>query len=216
MSFASVADTRARCPLERFLERQIFGAGLAAQRADLLQVHFGAAVVAGLDLPQPVVLPGADMVRIGGILYGLCRDVLPPDTARPLLKPVLSLHTRLAQVKRVPAGTGIGYGRTFMTTRDSIIGTIPIGYHDGYRRELSNRGRAIVNGVLVRVVGRVSMDWVTLDLTAVPEAAVGDEVILIGSQGEHSILVEDLAEEIGTISYEVTCGLSTRVPRRYV
>jgi alanine racemase len=157
----------------------------------------------------------ADLVRIGGILYGLGRDVLPAGVSKPEIRPVLSLHTRLAQVKRFPSGSGIGYGRTFVTTRDSVIGTVPIGYHDGYRRELSNRGRAIVKGVLVPIVGRVSMDWVTLDLTAVPGAAVGDEVVLIGGQGEHSILVEDLAEEIGTISYEVTCGISSRVPRRY-
>jgi alanine racemase len=157
----------------------------------------------------------ADLVRIGGILYGLGRDVLPADSAKPPLKPVLSLHTRLAQVKRVPPGTSVGYGRTFITTRESVIGTIPIGYHDGYRRELSNRGRAIINGILVPVVGRVSMDWVTLDLTTVPDAAVGDEVTLIGRDGGHVILTEDLAADTGTISYEITCGISARVPRVY-
>jgi alanine racemase len=157
----------------------------------------------------------ADLVRIGGILFGLGRDVLPDGVTKPEIKPVLSLHTRLSQIKRVPSGTGIGYGRTFVTTRESVIGTIPIGYHDGYRRELSNRGRAIVNGAVAPVAGRISMDWVTLDLTEIPVAAVGDEVTLIGSTGGHAIVAEDLAAEVGTISYEITCGISERVERRY-
>ncbi len=156
----------------------------------------------------------ADMVRVGGILFGLGRDVLPQSVPGPELKPVLSLHTRLAQVKTVPAGTSIGYGRTFRTTRNSVIGTIPIGYNDGYRRSLSNCGKAIVNGKVVPVVGRVSMDWTTLDLTGV-DAGVGDEVTLIGSQGDHTIFSEDLAAAAETISYEITCGLSARVPRLF-
>lgn len=167
--------------------------------------------------PGAVAYPASrpDLVRIGGILYGLGRDVLPGGIEQPQLKPVLSLHTRLTQVKKVPAGTSIGYGRTFNTTRESIIGTIPIGYHDGFPRSLSNRGRAIVNGVPVPVIGRVSMDWVTLDLTGVPDAAAGDAVTLIGVQGPHSILTEDVAAAAGTISYEITCGISARVPRRF-
>lgn len=178
---------------------------------------FRPAIIDMANSPGAVAYPSTrgDMVRIGGILFGLGRDVLPEGVAAPSLKPVLSLHTRLAQIKQVTRGTSIGYGRTFIASRESSIGTIPIGYNDGYRRELSNLGRAIVNGVLVPVVGRVSMDWVTLDLTTVPDAEVGDEVTLIGSEGGHSILAEDVAEQVGTISYEITCGISTRVPRRF-
>lgn len=181
------------------------------------EAGFSPEIIDLANSPGAVAHPAsrADMVRIGGILYGLGRDVLPAGIPRPELRPVLSLHTRIAQVKRVPPGTGLGYGRTFVTGRESVIGTIPIGYHDGYRRALSNRGRAIVRGTIVPVVGRVSMDWVTLDLTAVPDAAVGDDVTLIGIQGDHSILAEDVAETIDTISYEITCGLSARVPRRF-
>ncbi|MGD9561181.1 MAG: alanine racemase [Pyrinomonadaceae bacterium] len=155
------------------------------------------------------------MVRVGGLLYGLGRDVLPGGVPWPTLKPVLSLHTKLAQVKRVPRGASIGYGREFVTTRESIIGTIPIGYNDGFRRGLSNRGRAIVGGTAVPVAGRVSMDWTTLDLTALPAADVGDDVVLIGAAGNNAIGAADVAEAVGTISYEITCGISQRVPRLY-
>lgn len=158
----------------------------------------------------------ADMVRLGGVLYGLSGDVLPPGIAKPELRPVLSLHTQIAQIKRIAAGTSIGYRRTFVATRESLIGTIPIGYGDGFCRSLAGRGRAIVNGCIVPVIGRVSMDWVTLDLTAVPDASEGDAVILIGSDGACSISAEDVAAAAGTISYEITCGLSARVPRRCV
>lgn len=158
----------------------------------------------------------AGMVRIGGILYGLGRDVLPTAVDSPAIRPVMSLFTRLAQIKAVPAGTSIGYGRTFVTTRPSLIGTVPIGYHDGFPRALSNRGTAIVAGRPVPVAGRVSMDWVTLDLTEVPAAAIGDKVTLIGRDGDACILAEDVAEAAGTISYEITCGIAARVPRRFL
>ncbi len=167
--------------------------------------------------PAAVAHPAAraDMVRLGGVLYGLSGDILPAGIETPELRPVLSLRTRIVQIKRIDAGTSVGYDRTFVAARESLIGTIPIGYHDGYRRGLSGCGQAIVNGRIVPVAGRVSMDWVTLDITDLPNAACGDEVILIGSDGEHQIAAEDLAAKLGTISYEVTCGISARVPRLY-
>ncbi len=167
--------------------------------------------------PAAVAHPSfrADMVRLGGILYGLSGDILPAGISKPELRPVLSLHTRLAQIKPVEPGSSIGYARSFIATRRSLIGTIPIGYADGFRRGLSSSGSALVNGVRVPLAGRVSMDWVTLDITDVPDAALGDEVILIGSAGKDRISAEDIAAELGTISYEVTCGLSQRVPRVY-
>ncbi|MCC7308394.1 MAG: alanine racemase [Acidobacteria bacterium] len=157
----------------------------------------------------------ADMVRLGGVLYGLSGDVLPAGIEKPEIRPVLSLRTELAQVKHVARGTSIGYGRTFVATRESLIGTAPIGYGDGIRRSLAANGRAIVNGSVAPIVGRVSMDWITLDLTAVPDVSLGDAVTLIGSDGENSITAEDVARDAGTISYEITSGISARVPRRY-
>jgi len=156
-----------------------------------------------------------NMVRLGGILYGLGRDVLPQSIANPELRPVMSLSTRIAQIKHVSAGESLGYGRTFTTRRDSLIATISAGYADGLRRDLSNRGRVIVRGRFAPIVGRVSMDWTIIDVTEIEGAAIGDEVVLIGNSGDLSITAEDVAQQIGTISYEVTCGITRRVPRLY-
>lgn len=159
------------------------------------------------------------MVRPGGLLYGLWRDVLPPRSplGRPLtLKPVLSLHTRIMLVKTFAAGTPLGYGGTFITRRKSRIATLPIGYADGYRRALSNCGRVLVRGRWAPVVGLVSMDLTLIDVTDLPEAAPGDEVILIGEQNGQTLTAEDLAGTIGTLSYEITSGIGGRVPRRLV
>ncbi|HLA94576.1 MAG TPA: alanine racemase [Pyrinomonadaceae bacterium] len=158
-------------------------------------------------------LSRATMVRLGGVLYGLGGDVLPAEIEKPELKPVLSLHSAISMLKNVPMGETLGYGRTFQTKRDSIIATIPIGYHDGVSRSLSNKGRVIVNGKFAPIVGRVSMDWAIIDVTDIPDAKIGDTVTLIGKQGESDILAEDIAALIDTISYEVTCSIDQRVPR---
>jgi alanine racemase len=118
-------------------------------------------------------------------------------------------------LKPVPAGTPLCYGGTFVTERESRIATLAIGYADGFRRALSNCGQVLVRGQFAPVVGRVSMDLTIIDVTDVAGAEVGDEVVLIGRQGNSSITVEEVAEKIGTISYEVTCGISARVPRVY-
>lgn len=157
-----------------------------------------------------------NLVRLGGILYGLGDDVLPKEAVKPELKAVLSLHSRIAQIKRVPKGETLGYSRTFTTERDSVIATIPIGYQDGYRRSLSNRGRAIINDQYVPVVGRISMDWTILDATDLQDVNVNDEVILIGESTNLKVTAEELAGLIETISYEITCGINRRVNRKYV
>jgi alanine racemase len=132
------------------------------------------------------------------------------------VRPVLSLVTRIAFVKTVPAGSPISYGRTFVTKRESRIATIPIGYADGFSRALSNRGEALVRGTRVPVAGRVCMDMTMLDVTDVPGVSEGDDVALIGRQGNEKITADDLAAKTGTIAYEVLCGISSRVPRVYV
>jgi alanine racemase len=154
-----------------------------------------------------------NMVRLGGVLYGLGGDVLPREIEKPELRPVMSLQTRIAHLKRVPAGETIGYGRTFTTETESLIATVPIGYADGYSRSLSNVGRAILRGSCVPVAGRISMDWTTLDVSSVKDAKVGDRVTLIGHDGDARITAEDIALATGTISYEVTCSIDRRVPR---
>ncbi len=157
-----------------------------------------------------------NMVRLGGVLYGLGGDVLPKGIVKPELKPVMSLYSRVAHLKRVPKGETLGYGRTFTTNKDSLIATIPIGYQDGYRRSLSNEGRVIINDNNAPVVGRISMDWTLLDVTEITDVKVNDQVILIGASRNLQVTAEDLARQAETISYEITCGINRRVNRKYV
>jgi alanine racemase len=157
-----------------------------------------------------------NMVRPGGVLYGLWRDALPPAISNPEVSPVMSLHSRISLLKWVPAGETIGYGCTFEASRRSLIATLPIGYHDGYMRGLSNRAHVIVRGTYAPVVGRVSMDLTLIDVTNVPAVELNDPVTFLGSHGELEITAEDLARIVGTLSYEVTCGVAERVPRVYL
>jgi alanine racemase len=157
----------------------------------------------------------ANLVRPGGTLYGFVRDVLPANSETPPLRPVMSLYSRIMLLKRVPKGAKLGYGGTFETKQDSLIATIPIGYDDGYRRAFSNQARVIVRGQFAPVVGRVSMDLTIIDATDVADVTLDDRVTLLGSDGDCSITAEDLGELAGTISYEITCGISSRVPRVY-
>ncbi|MEO8648485.1 MAG: alanine racemase, partial [Acidobacteriota bacterium] len=159
--------------------------------------------------------PMGNALRPGGLLYGLEDYISIPDIPRPSVTPVLSLFSRIAQVKTIPAGESIGYGRSFTAARESLIATIPIGYADGLPRSLSNKGHVIVNGRRVPIVGRVSMDWTTIDVTDLPAAARGDLVTLIGRDGDEHISAVDIAQIAGTISYEITCGVTARVPKFY-
>ncbi len=156
-----------------------------------------------------------DLLRIGGILYGLGGDVLPKGVAAPELLPVMSVVTEIAHLKRLPAGVSLGYGRTFETHRDSVIATVPIGYHDGLPRSLSNKGHVLVRGKRAPIAGRISMDWTIVDVTDVDGASVGDRVTVIGEDSGESILAEELARSTGTISYEITCGIHGRATREY-
>ncbi len=156
------------------------------------------------------IVPG-DYARVGIALYG----AEPLDVHSPRLEPVLRWRTAIARLKELPPGHAIGYGTTFHTTRPSRIATLPVGYADGYRRGLSNWGEVLVRGKRAPVAGRVSMDLVTIDVTDIKDAAVGDEVVLLGRQGNDEIPAEELAAKLDTISYEVFCGIGKRVPRVY-
>jgi alanine racemase len=161
--------------------------------------------------------PGAraegNLVRLGGVLYGLWRDVTNPAIPPLDWRPVMSLHSRVLYLKSVPAGARLGYGGTFMTSRASRIATLPIGYGDGLRRGLSNRGHVLVRGKPASIVGRISMDLTLVDVTDIPEVVIGDDVVIIGQDGDVQITAEDVAALAGTVSYEISCGISVRVPR---
>ena len=154
-----------------------------------------------------------NLVRPGIMLYGS----YPAAGLRNVVKlrPVLTLKTRIHFVKSVPAGRGISYGGTFVTRRESLIATLPIGYADGYSTQLSNRGEVIIRGKRAPVLGRVCMDLVMVDVTDIPNVSIGDEAVLIGKQGRERITVEEIAQKIGSISYEVLCSIGKRVPRIY-
>lgn len=153
-----------------------------------------------------------DYVRVGLWLYG----AEPMDAERSRLEPLLRWRTAIMRLKELPPGHAVGYGMTFRTTRTSRIATLPVGYADGYSRRLSNNADVLVRGRRAPVVGRVSMDLVTIDVTDIPDAALGDEVVLLGRQGAEEISAEEMASRIGTISYEVLCNVGARVPRRYL
>jgi alanine racemase len=156
-----------------------------------------------------------NMVRLGGALYGLVNDIVPRNDDQPALRPVLSLVSKIAHLKRLPPGETLGYGRTFTTQRESVIASVPIGYADGYPRGVSNKGRASINGRFAPIAGRVSMDWTLIDVTDITDVRVDDDVYLIGGTGDARVTAADIAAEIGTIGYEITCGISPRVPRIY-
>jgi alanine racemase len=159
-------------------------------------------------------LPECNLVRPGIVLYGGLPA--PCFADRIDLRPVMSFRTSVAQVKTVPAGTGISYGHRFITGRPSVLAAIPVGYADGYSRHLSNCGEVLIRGRRAPVAGTVCMDWTLLDVTGIPDVAVGDEVTLLGRDNGQRISAEEWAGRIGTISYEVFCQVSKRVPRIYL
>lgn len=162
-----------------------------------------------------VNLPEArfDWLRVGLVAYG----VHPPnDAARPPLSPVMSLRSRLVQVRDLPAGASVSYARTWTATRPSRIGVVPVGYGHGYSWLMSNRGAMLVGGRRAPIVGRVTMDLTMIDLTGLPAAAVGDEVVLFGEQAGESIGVEEVARGSETLPYEILCTIGKRVTRLYV
>jgi alanine racemase len=152
-----------------------------------------------------------DMARCGVAVYGL--DPFQGEPAQRGLEPAMSLHSYVADVKRFSAGDSAGYGQTWRAAADTWVGVLPLGYGDGVRRALSNNAEVLVRGRRRPLVGTVSMDNITIDLGPETDVEPGDGAVLIGSQGEDSILAEEVARRIGTINYEVTCGISARVPR---
>jgi alanine racemase len=158
-----------------------------------------------------------DMVRIGIGLYGLCepRD-LNEFHGLNTFRPAMSLKTKISALRRVAANQSIGYGCTFRTNAESWIATIPLGYADGYSRLLSNRGTVLIHGYRAPVVGRVCMDQTMIDVSAIPEAAIGDEVLLFGQIGQCLLPVNEISSLTDTINYEVVCSIANRVPRIYI
>jgi hypothetical protein len=155
-----------------------------------------------------------NMVRPGIMTYGIYPS--PENEAKAKLAPVMSFKTTVVLLKSFPAGYGIGYNSTFVTSGQTRIATIPVGYGDGYAFILSNQGEALISGKRAPIVGRISMDMCTIDVTHIPECKVGDEVVLLGKQRSQYISANEIAARAKTISYEVLCALGKRAPRIFL
>lgn len=181
--------------------------------------------IRGRGLPPPLVhvANSAAIVRFPSAHYSLVRPGIMlygyhtlPDTVPALdLRPVLSLHTTIAQLRTLPRGGTVSYNGTFVATRPTRIAVLPIGYADGYSRRLSHRGSVLIRGRRAPIVGLVCMDMIMVDVTDLGPVQVGETVTLIGQQGGDSIWADEIAAWIGTIPYEVLCGIGSRVPRIY-
>jgi alanine racemase len=196
----------ARTQLDRFNEVR----NMAQENGITFDIVHAANSAAALAFPEARF----DAVRVGIMLSGYLPASQLGNKIR--LSHAVKLRARLARVFNVSAGDTVGYGRTWTANSPGRVGLVPIGYADGYRRILSNRAEVLVRGVRCHVIGRVSMDQTGIDLSAVPDAIEGDEVVLIGRQGDEEITADEIARWADTISYEIFCGLSERVPRQYV
>ena len=178
-----------------------------------IHVSNSAALVAGLKFPE-------NLVRIGALFSGYSLPITGPAPAGARaadeFEPVLTFKSRVVYLKDVPSSTPLGYGAAFHTRRTSRIATVPVGYADGLSRGLSNRGRAIVRDRYARIVGNVSMDLTLLDVTDIAGVDIGDEVILLGGSEHCSISAIEIAQQLGTVPYEVLCSIGKRVPRIYI
>lgn len=181
------------------------------QRGIKVNVRHIANSAAIIDFPESHL----EAVRPGIILYGYypSNEV---DKNNIDLKPVMSLKTNVVHIKTLPAGEYISYGRKYKTNKESVIATLPVGYADGYTRLLYNKAKVIINGSFAPVIGRICMDQCMVDVTDIGSVNVGDEVTLMGEQGNLKFTADNIAELIGTINYEVTCMISKRVPRVYM
>ncbi|HKP21201.1 MAG TPA: alanine racemase [Thermoleophilaceae bacterium] len=197
-----LGDDRFPAQLERFREF------VAEVGRDDLQVHAANSAAALRDRDC-----WFDMVRCGVAVYGL--DPFQRDPARHDLEPAMTLRSWVAALRRLDAGESAGYGRRWTAEEPTWLATVPIGYGDGWRRSLTNNADVLIGGRRHPLVGAVSMDNVTVALGSDTDVAVGDEVVLIGAQGDERILAEEVARRLGTINYEVTTGLLPRVTREH-
>ncbi len=216
--FADIEDTTdhtyARQQLACFQER------VAALEADGVapQILHASCSAATLLFPETYF----DLVRVGVSAYGLWPSketlVSARQTGREAgqLEPVMTWKTRIAQIKTLPAGHTVGYGRTFKTTRPTCLAILPVGYANGYDRRLSNTAHVLVRGQRARLAGRVMMNMIAVDVTDIASAVAGDEVVLLGTQGDEQISAGELADWIGTIHYEVVTRAEPGAPRRIV
>lgn len=180
---------------------------------------------AGINIPMKTFANSAaimeipsvyfDAVRPGIILYG-CYPSSEVDKNQLALKPVMSVKANIVHLKKIPKGATVSYGRKYTAPRESLIATLALGYADGYPRPYSQVGKVIVNGTFAPIAGNICMDQCMVDVTDVPDVKVGDEVIIMGSDGKNTILADDIGDATGTINYEIVCAFGQRLPKVYI
>jgi len=193
--------------MQRFLEL----VDLLKQQGLEFPLNHAANSAALIDMPESHL----DMVRPGIVTYGLYPSA-EVEQSRVELKPVMEWKARIVQLKKVPAGFGVSYGITFETPRPTTLATVAVGYADGLSRALSSRGQMLVGGQRVPIVGRICMDLTLLDVGEVSDVAVGDEVVILGRQGDEMLSADEMAASLDTINYEVVSTVTSRVPRIYL
>lgn len=230
----SISDIQKMETLEGFKIKGLFSHFATADAADKTYARqqeqrynafYEKLVAAGVKLPMKTFANSAaimeissvhfDAVRPGIILYG-CYPSAEVDKNQLSLKPVMSVKANIIHLKKVPQGTTISYGRKYAAPRESLIATLALGYADGFPRPYSLVGKVIVNGVFAPIAGNICMDQCMVDVTDVPDVKVGDEVIIMGSDGTNTILADDIGDATGTINYEIVCAFGQRLPKVYV
>ena len=230
----AVSDIKKIVALPNFRIKGLFSHFATADAADKSFAHvqeskfnrFADAVAeAGIQIPTKTFANSAaimelptvhfDAVRPGIVLYG-CYPSSEVDPAQLDIRPVMSVKANIVRLVRVPIGFSVGYGRKFIAQRESLIATLPLGYADGYPRPYSAFGWVLVGGKVAPIAGNICMDQCMVDVTDVPGVKDGDEVILMGTAGTHTILADDIANATGTINYEIVCAFGQRLPKVYL
>ena len=230
----AIEDVKKIQALDNFKIKGMFSHMSTADAADKTYSHqqeekynkfYEALTAAGIDIPFRTLANSAsimelpsvhfDACRPGIILYG-CYPSDEVDVNQLAIKPVMSVKANIVHLKDVPENFSVGYGRKFISERPSKIATLALGYADGYPRPYSPFGKVLVNGCVAALAGNICMDQCMVDVTDVPDVKVGDEVIIMGTDGKNTILADDIAKATGTINYEIVCAFGQRLPKVYV
>ncbi len=231
---AAIEDIKKIAVLNSFKIKGMFSHMATADAKDKTFSHqqetrynkfYQAVTAAGIDIPMRTLANSASIMELPAIHFDACRPGIilygcypsdEVDVNRLAIKPVMSVKANIVHLKDVPAGFSVGYGRKFIAERPSKIATLALGYADGYPRPYSQQAKVLVNGCIAPVAGNICMDQCMIDVTDVPDVKVGDEVIIMGSDGKNTILADDIAKATGTISYEIVCAFGQRLPKVYV
>lgn len=229
-----VEDVKKIAALPNFKIKGLFSHMSTADAADKTYSHgqedkfnkfYDALTAAGITVPMKTLANSASIMELPTVHFDACRPgvilygMYPSDEVdvnELSIKPVMSIKGNIVHLKDVPADFSVGYGRKYISKAPAKIATLALGYADGYPRPYSAFAKVIVNGVVCPIAGNICMDQCMVDVTNVPDVKVGDEVIIMGSDGKNTILADDIAKATGTINYEITCALGQRLPKVYV